>query len=163
MRLRVAVAVACAAACAWSAQAALAAPAAWQPEKATYGVGEHKNVAVTMSDGVVLRANVFYPVDPKTGAEAEGPFPVLIVQTPYGKDIVGSASGQEGGCDQHQHHAEQERGGESSRGDPAHPGTQHTPTALRRHRSLSPTPGRCPKAPIDLIDGGFVRSQAARK
>src|SRR5437764_1147073 len=99
MRLCVAVAVACVAACAWSAQAALAAPAAWQPEKATYGVGEHKNVAVTMSDGVVLRANVFYPVDPKTGAEAAGPFPVLMVQTPYGKDIVGQASGQEGGAE----------------------------------------------------------------
>src|SRR4051794_41582672 len=52
-----------------------------------------------MSDGVVLRANVFYPTDPKTGEAARGPFPVIMVQTPYGKDLVGSASGQEGGAE----------------------------------------------------------------
>jgi hypothetical protein len=69
----------------------------WQPEKPVYGVGESKNVAVTMSDGVVLRANVFYPTDPKTGTPAAGPFPVIMVQTPYGKDVVGAASGKEGG------------------------------------------------------------------
>src|SRR3954469_19054268 len=75
------------------------APKTWQPEKPVYGVGEQKNVAVTMSDGVVLRANVFFPVDPKTGQPATGPFPVIMVQTPYGKDIVGSASGAEGGAE----------------------------------------------------------------
>src|SRR5438552_17639653 len=99
MRLGVAVALACAALCTGLAQPAGAAAAEWKPEPATYGVGEHKNVAVTMSDGVVLRANVFYPTEPKTGAPATGPFPVLMVQTPYGKDIVGQASGQEGGAE----------------------------------------------------------------
>src|SRR5437764_969458 len=74
-------------------------PRPWTPEKATYGVAEQKNVAVTMSDGVILRANIFSPVDPKTGKAADGPFPVIMVQTPYGKDIVGSASGQEGGAE----------------------------------------------------------------
>src|SRR4051794_23657643 len=76
-----------------------ATPKPWSPEKPVYGVGEQKNVAVTMSDGVVLRANVFFPVDPKSGQPAAGPFPVLMVQTPYGKDIVGSASGAEGGAE----------------------------------------------------------------
>ena len=58
------------------------AQAAWQPEKPAFGVGEQKNVAVTMSDGVVLRANVFFPVDPKSGKPADGKFPVIMVQTP---------------------------------------------------------------------------------
>ena len=37
---------------------ALAAPAAraWTPEAATYGLGSQTNLAVTMSDGTVLRA-----------------------------------------------------------------------------------------------------------
>ncbi len=65
----------------------LAAPAsAWQPDPATYGVGSQLNLPVTMSDGTVLRANVYYPTDAKTGAEAGGPFPVILTQTPYGKD-----------------------------------------------------------------------------
>ena len=72
---------------------------AWSPEAATYGTGERTNVPVTMSDGTVLRANVFYPTDPKTGQPAPGPFPVLMVQNPYGKDTVGSASGAEGGAE----------------------------------------------------------------
>jgi putative CocE/NonD family hydrolase len=38
-----------------------------------------KNVAVPMRDGVVLHANVFRP-------EGEGPWPVLVLRTPYGKD-----------------------------------------------------------------------------
>jgi len=39
----------------------------------------HKNVAVKMRDGVILRADVMLP-------SAEGTFPVLIYRTPYGKD-----------------------------------------------------------------------------
>ena len=66
---------------------------AWQPEAASYGVGEQQNVPVTMSDGTVLRANVFYPTDPSTGAAADGRFPVIMVQTPYGKDTAGAESG----------------------------------------------------------------------
>ncbi|MDZ4402717.1 CocE/NonD family hydrolase [Prosthecobacter sp.] len=38
-----------------------------------------KNAAVPMRDGVILRANVFRP-------EGEGPWPVLVLRTPYGKD-----------------------------------------------------------------------------
>lgn len=37
-----------------------------------------RNVAVKMRDGVILRANVFRP-------DREGPWPVLVMRTPYGK------------------------------------------------------------------------------
>jgi putative CocE/NonD family hydrolase len=54
-------------------------------------VGSHTNLAVTMSDGTVLRANVYYPTN-AAGQEAGGRFPVILSQTPYGKDD-GSAGG----------------------------------------------------------------------
>jgi putative CocE/NonD family hydrolase len=57
----------------------------WTAGPAHYGVGVHRNVAVEMSDGVVLRANIHYPTDPETGEPAAGPFPVLLSMTPYGK------------------------------------------------------------------------------
>src|SRR3954471_9639254 len=79
-------------------KAAPGAPA-WTPEQPTYGVGENHNVGVKMSDGTVLRANVYYPTDAKTGQAATGPFPVIMVYTPYGKDTVGYASGREGGAE----------------------------------------------------------------
>jgi hypothetical protein len=73
-------------ACALVALAASANPAAaWQPESAQYGVGSQTNLAITASDGKVLRANVYFPTD-KSGAAAPGPFPVILTQTPYGKD-----------------------------------------------------------------------------
>jgi putative CocE/NonD family hydrolase len=62
------------------------AASAWTPEPASYKVGEQANDAVKMSDGTILRANVYFPVDPSTGKEAAGPFPVILTQTPYGKD-----------------------------------------------------------------------------
>ena len=37
------------------------------------------NVAVPMRDGVILRADVFRPDEP-------GPYPVLVMRTPYDKD-----------------------------------------------------------------------------
>src|SRR6266550_256056 len=63
----------------------------WQPEKAVYGTASQNDVPVTMTDGTVLRVNVIYPTDPKTGAAAKGPFPVLLTQTPYGKGSGGSS------------------------------------------------------------------------
>jgi putative CocE/NonD family hydrolase len=39
----------------------------------------HRNVAVPMRDGVILRANVWRPA-------SGGPFPTLVYRTPYGKD-----------------------------------------------------------------------------
>jgi len=59
---------------------------AWTPEPATYKVGIQSNDPVEMSDGTILRANVYYPVDPTTGQAATGPFPVILTQTPYGRD-----------------------------------------------------------------------------
>ena len=41
-----------------------------------------RNVPVSMRDGVVLRANVFRP-------DRGGPFPVLVMRTPYGKRTRG--------------------------------------------------------------------------
>ncbi|MHB8659670.1 MAG: CocE/NonD family hydrolase [Solirubrobacteraceae bacterium] len=72
---------------------------AWVPERPVYGISEQKNVPVTMSDGTVLRANVYRPSDPHTGRVAAGRFPVIMVQTPYGKDTVGATSGQSGGAE----------------------------------------------------------------
>ena len=72
---------------------------AWTPPEPKYGVGEDHHVGVVMSDGTVLRANVYYPTEQATGARAKGSFPVIMVYTPYGKDIVGKASGNEGGAE----------------------------------------------------------------
>jgi putative CocE/NonD family hydrolase len=63
---------------------------AWSPEPARYGVLEQHNLVVTMSDGTVLRVNVYYPTS--GGRPAKGPFPVLLTQTPYGKDSTASSS-----------------------------------------------------------------------
>ena len=64
----------------------------WQPDPAVYGTTSQNDIPVTMSDGTVLRVNVIYPTDPKTGQIASGPFPVLLTQTPYGKGRGGSSS-----------------------------------------------------------------------
>ena len=76
---------------------ALAAPAhaAWSPEPATYGVAEQHNLPVTMSDGTVLRVDVYSPAN-ADGTPAKGPFPVVMTQSPYGKDAGLGAAGQEG-------------------------------------------------------------------
>ena len=55
----------------------------WQPDVASYGMTVVQNVPVTMSDGVVLFANIGYPSDPTTGVRAPGQFPVLLTQNPY--------------------------------------------------------------------------------
>jgi putative CocE/NonD family hydrolase len=57
----------------------------WTPGAAVYGVGVRHNVAVPMSDGITLRADIHYPTVPETGRPATGPFPVLLSVTPYGK------------------------------------------------------------------------------
>src|SRR5438552_8509951 len=69
------------------------ASAGWKPEPATYSVGQRQNVPVTMADGTVLRVDVYFPVDPKTGREASGKLPVILTQTPYGKDSSESSGG----------------------------------------------------------------------
>jgi putative CocE/NonD family hydrolase len=65
----------------------------WQPGPPVYGVVEQSNVPVTMSDGNILRVNIFRPADPATGtAVSDKTFPVLLTQTPYGKSS-GASSG----------------------------------------------------------------------
>ena len=64
----------------------LAAPAsAWTARPATYGIATQRDVAITMSDGTVLHADVLRPADAQTGAAAPGRFPVVLTQTPYNK------------------------------------------------------------------------------
>src|SRR6185295_10975751 len=55
--------------------AALVGPACGQDDAA---IVAEQNVAVPMRDGTILRANVFRPAQ-------GGPFPVLVMRTPYGK------------------------------------------------------------------------------
>src|SRR3954452_17919170 len=64
----------------------LAAPAgAWTAPSAQYpGVAKQQDVSITMSDGVVLHADVIHPAT-AGGAMAPGKFPVLLTQTPYNK------------------------------------------------------------------------------
>ena len=64
--------------------------APWTPDPAVFGVAEKHNVPVAMSDGVVLRVDVYTPTNPSTGLVAPGPFPALLTQTPYGKGTEGA-------------------------------------------------------------------------
>ena len=75
--------------------AASSAQAAWSPEPATYGIAEQHNVPVTMKDGTVLRADIYAPAD-ADGTPAKGPFPVVMTQSPYGKDAGLGLAGQAG-------------------------------------------------------------------
>jgi len=59
--------------------------AAWQPGPAIYGIGQQLDQEIQMADGVVLRADVYFPTDLASGQAALGPFPVLVLQTPYTK------------------------------------------------------------------------------
>lgn len=55
----------------------------WTPGNPSYGTALDTNISVTMSDGAVLKVDVSYPTDLRTGARAKGPFPVILTQTPY--------------------------------------------------------------------------------
>src|SRR5690348_3546464 len=59
----------------------------WHPEPVKYGYGELENVPVRMDDGITLRVNEYFPTDVATKRRAAGRFPVLLAQTPYGKDL----------------------------------------------------------------------------
>jgi putative CocE/NonD family hydrolase len=78
-------------------RAAATNPVSWTPPPATFGMGSSLDQPVTMSDGTVLRANVYYPTT-SAGAAADGPFPVLLQQTPYGKAFI-AAGGALAGTD----------------------------------------------------------------
>jgi uncharacterized protein len=70
----------------------------WTARAAQYGVSIRHNVGVPMSDGVELRVDIHYPTDPDTGEPAEGPFPVLMSMTPYGKKAPPPAAQIGGGA-----------------------------------------------------------------
>lgn len=70
----------------------------WTAGPVRYGTGVRRNVAVTMSDGVALRADIHYPTVPATGLPAAGPFPVLLSITPYGKKAPPPAAQIGGGA-----------------------------------------------------------------
>jgi len=65
----------------------------WSPPEPTFGTSVETDVEIAMSDGVVLVGDVSYPMDLETGERADGTFPVLLTQNPYGgnvADTVGS-------------------------------------------------------------------------
>jgi len=70
----------------------------WTPRPALYGRGVRHNVGVPMTDGVVLRVDIYYPTVPGTGQPAAGPFPVLLCMTPYGKKAPPPAAQIGGGA-----------------------------------------------------------------
>jgi putative CocE/NonD family hydrolase len=72
--------------------AAHAEPVAWQPGPEQYDVVVTKDIPITMRDGRVLRGAIHAPAIPGTTTPAPGPFPVILVQTPYGKSVDGSAN-----------------------------------------------------------------------
>ena len=69
-----------------------AAASSWSPQPATYGTGSLLDLPVTMSDGTILRADVYFPTKAGTSTPANGLFPVLLQQTPYGKAFIVDAS-----------------------------------------------------------------------
>ncbi len=65
--------------------AAGVAPSGWRPRPARYAVHVTTDVPIRMSDGVVLRANVYRPAK-ADGTPVRGRFPVVLTQTPYNKE-----------------------------------------------------------------------------
>ena len=64
----------------------------WSPQPAIHGTGTLLDQPVTMSDGTILRADVYFPTKPGTTTAASGLYPVLLQQTPYGKGFIVYAS-----------------------------------------------------------------------
>ncbi|REE97735.1 CocE/NonD family hydrolase [Thermomonospora umbrina] len=62
-------------------------PEPWSPGPERYGIAIQRDIAVKLSDGTELRADVHTPTDPETGRPAAGPFPVILGLTPYGKTL----------------------------------------------------------------------------
>jgi uncharacterized protein len=64
----------------------------WQPDPVQYGQELVADQPIVTSDGVTLRADVYYPTDPSTGQRAPGRFPVILAQTPYNCSTPQSAA-----------------------------------------------------------------------
>ncbi|MDG2306735.1 MAG: CocE/NonD family hydrolase [Candidatus Binatia bacterium] len=63
----------------------------WSPPEPTFGNFTQTDVELPMSDGVILVADVNYPADLETGERANGSFPVILTQNPYGGNIAATA------------------------------------------------------------------------
>lgn len=55
------------------------------PHASAHGIVVTRNIAIHLSDGQVLRADLYEPTDPHSGERSPGPFPVIVGITPYGK------------------------------------------------------------------------------
>jgi putative CocE/NonD family hydrolase len=72
-------------------------PSGWTARPADYPkTVTLKNLAIPMSDGVVLRGNVQLPAD-ASGTAIPGKFPVIVTITAYNKDVQQYAGGLAGG------------------------------------------------------------------
>jgi len=71
---------------------AVGAAGSWEPGPELYDVVVTNDIPITMPDGRVLRGAIHAPALKGTTTEADGPFPVILVQTPYGKSADGSAN-----------------------------------------------------------------------
>lgn len=60
---------------------------------AKYDIVTETDVPITMRDGRVLRANIHRPAIKGTDTPAPGEFPVILVQTPYGKSVTNDGLG----------------------------------------------------------------------
>lgn len=58
-----------------------------------YAISVEHNVAVTLSDGRIMRADVYRPMDPVTGADVPDEFPVILGINPYGKSMTVESPG----------------------------------------------------------------------
>lgn len=68
--------------------------AEWAPGAEEFDIVVTKDVPVTMLDGRVLRADISTPTIKGTTTPAPGDFPVIMVQTPYGKSFGNSGLGE---------------------------------------------------------------------
>ncbi|GMV32081.1 MAG: acyl esterase [Rhodanobacteraceae bacterium] len=60
----------------------------WTAGPERYGVSVETDVPITMSDGVVLKADVAWPTEITSGRRASGSFPLILEQTPYRHSVV---------------------------------------------------------------------------
>jgi predicted acyl esterase len=68
----------------------------WSPPEPTFGTLLETGVEIQVSDGVVLVGDVNYPADLETGARADGAFPVILTQNPYGTALGGTLAASAG-------------------------------------------------------------------
>lgn len=61
-----------------------------RPSQPRFDIAVDENQEVVSFDGTVLRGDVYFPADPETGKAAKGPFPTILIQTPYTKFAAGS-------------------------------------------------------------------------